>query len=282
MKIEDLKIVDAVFQEPNLTKIAERFHLSQSNLSKMIKKMELDLGFILFERKGFQGLRPTAQGQLFAERIRRFTRSWEDTLTLVKTYDQRIIDLKVTGPSLYMRNIFLPRWFATKMPEKYRLTYIQAQIDQLSLTAQASDVDLVITPTPIELLDWIPAPIFTEKFVLFSSSKTAKNIHDLQVQKAKWVAYHGANNSLQHFFHENHISTKQIVAYIEDVESILDILQNQPNLLSLLPAHAANTHLKLKTFAVKEDAGQSLFLMHRRGNLIAQEPVKEIRKILAN
>ncbi|MGZ3738175.1 MAG: LysR family transcriptional regulator, partial [Bdellovibrionota bacterium] len=65
MKIEDLKILDAVFQEPNLTRVAERFHVSQSSLSKIIRRIETDFGFALFERKGFHGLRPTAQGALF-------------------------------------------------------------------------------------------------------------------------------------------------------------------------------------------------------------------------
>ena len=112
MKIDELKILDALFQEPNLTRIADRFHLSQGNVSKILKRLEQELGFALFERKGFQGLKPTAQGTLFAERVGRFTRSWDDTLALVKSHDRRKVDLKVTGPKLYMRNVFLRRWFA--------------------------------------------------------------------------------------------------------------------------------------------------------------------------
>ncbi|MGZ3656993.1 MAG: LysR family transcriptional regulator [Bdellovibrionota bacterium] len=280
MKIEDLKILDAVFQEPNLTRVAERFHVSQSSLSKIIRRIETDFGFALFERKGFHGLRPTAQGALFAERIGRFTRSWDDTLALVRSFDHRKIDIKVTGPKLYMRNVFLQRWFASALPEKFRLTYVESRIDHISLTALSSDVDLVITPSPVELLDWIPTPVFTETFAVFSAARSAQSISDLDIKNRQWVAYHAANDMIHSFFHENQISPEQIIAYVEDVESILDIVQSNPKVLSLLPSHAANQHRRIKNFAWPKSRGQTLHLAYRKDNPSAQEPARELKKLL--
>ena len=280
MKIDELKILDALFQEPNLTRIADRFHLSQGNVSKILKRLEQELGFALFERKGFQGLKPTAQGTLFAERVGRFTRSWDDTLALVKSHDRRKVDLKVTGPKLYMRNVFLRRWFASKLPERYRLTYVESRIDQISLLAEASDVDLVITPSPVELADWVPVPVFTESFAVFSSAKGARTLADLNVRELEWVGYHAANDVIHGFFHENQISPEQVIAYIEDVESILDIVQGNPRVLSILPAHAANTHAGVRTFPWERSRGQTLYLAYRRGNAAAEAPARELRKLL--
>lgn len=280
MKIDDLALLDALFQEPNLTEIAQRFHLSQSNLSKILKRVETELGFALFERKGFHGLKPTAQGLLIAERVGRFTRAWHDTLTLVKTYDQRRIDVKVTGPELYMRNVFLRSWFASRLPERFRLTYAEARIDQISLAAQAGDLDLVITPSPFELLDWTPTPVFQEEFSIFTSARSGAAPTRADLQKAEWIAYHAVSDKIQGFFHEHQISPAQVVAYIEDTESILDILETNPRFLSLLPSHAKGQHRKLRRFPWKKNPGQTLYLMVRRENPPARELARELKELL--
>jgi DNA-binding transcriptional LysR family regulator len=278
VKIDDLAILDAVFQEPNLTKVSERFHLTQSNVSKILKRVEMELGFSLFERKGFQGLRPTPQGLLFAERVGRFSRAWGDTLALVRSFDQRRLDIKVTGPALYMRNIFLKRWFSSPLPERYRLTYVEARIDQISVAAQAGDLDLAITPSPFELATWTPTPVFTERFSLFTAAMAQPTVEELRT--SRWVAYHAVNDQIQRFFLDNQISPEQVVAYIEDIEGILDVLQTDPGLFSLLPSHAGLSHRKLKRFPWKQSTGQTLFLMYQRGNQPASILAKELKKLL--
>jgi DNA-binding transcriptional LysR family regulator len=283
MKIEELKILAAVFQEPNLTKISKRFALSQSNLSKIIKKVEEELGFDLFERKGFQGLRPTAQGIVFSERVERFSKSWEDSLSLIKSYDQRRMDIKVTGPSIYMRNIFLPAWFESSLPKNYRLSYVRSRLDQISLTAQSGDLDLAITPSPFELSDWVPIPIFTEKFALFySAPKALKSINELNLEKMDWIAYRASNPILPSFMQQQQIPADRIVAYIDDIESILDLIENQKGLLAILPAHATKTHPNLHSFQIKSSAARSLYLMYRPGQAILKNCVKDLKAILKN
>lgn len=280
MKIEELKIISAVFQESNLTKIAERFHISQSNLSKIIMKTERELGFKLFERKGFKGLRPTQQGALFAERLPHFARFWDDTVALVRNFEQQRIDVKVTGPSLYMRNIFLPKWFGTDLAENHRLTYVQSRLDQIALVAQSGDLDLVITPSPFELLDWVPIQVFSEKFAVFSADRKVKSLADLDLRSRPWLAYRASNEILFQFFHQQQISLQNISAYIDDIESILDVLQTHPEMLSLLPAHAAHTHPSLSCIPVKQNAGQNLFMMYRSTNAPVAALAKILKKLL--
>jgi DNA-binding transcriptional LysR family regulator len=279
MKIEDLKIINAIFLDPNLTKVSKRFRVSQSSLSKLIQRVESDLGFRLFERKGFQGLRPTTQGLLFAERMQRFSRSWEDTLALVQDFDRQLIDVKITGPSLYMRNIFFPKWFESHLPDRYRLTHIQSRVDQISLTALASDLDLVITPSPFELEEWVPTPIFTESFALFCSAHgEPKTMGEIGLQDKFWIGYRPSHDLLKVFFHQNQIPQDKVLAYIEDVESILDIIERNPRVVSILPKHSHVTHPRLKTFPVKSTAGQKLFLMHRQQQPALQECLRTLKK----
>jgi len=280
MKIEELKIIAAVFQESNLTKIAERFHISQSNLSKIIMKTERELGFKLFERKGFKGLRPTQQGSLFAERLPHFARFWDDTVALVRNFEQQRIDIKVTGPSLYMRNIFLPKWFKTGLAGTHRLTYVQARLDQLSLVAQSGDLDLVITPSPFELQDWVPLQVFTERFAVFSAERKIKSLAELDLRQRPWLAYRASNEVLFQFFHQQQIPLQRVAAYIDDIEGILDILEAHPDMLSLLPAHAAHTHPELSCVPIKQNAGQNLFMMYRLTNAPVHSLAKNLKKLL--
>ena len=101
-----------------------------------------------------------------------------------------------------------------------------------------------------------------------------------ELRSRGWVAYHAVNEQIQNFFHIHQISAEQIVAYIEDIESILDILQNNPNLLSILPSHARHSHRKLQAFSLEEKSGQTLFLMHRKGNPTAQIVARELGILL--
>jgi hypothetical protein len=94
------------------------------------------------------------------------------------------------------------------------------------------------------------------------------------------VGYHAANDVIHGFFHENQISPEQVIAYIEDVEGILDIVQANPKVLSILPAHAANTHPGVRAFPWDRSRGQTLYLAYRRGNPEAEAPAREIRKLL--
>lgn len=282
MKLEDIAIIDAVFQEPNLSAVAERFHQTQSSVSKILKRIENELGFPLFERKGFQGLRPTAQGLLFAERAGRLNRAWRETLELVRSYDRRKIDIKVTGPALYMRNIFLRRWFTSALPVRFRLTYVESRIDRISLAAAAGDLDLAITPSPFELPDWVATPIFTEEFAIFTAAALDTPPTRADLRAAGWVAYHAVNDQIRSFFHENQISSEQVVAYIEDIEGILEVLTDDKRLFSLLPSHAAlSQNRRLRRFPWKQGSGQTFYLMHRKGNPPAKELAGELKKLLA-
>ncbi len=281
MKIEELQILAAVFQEPNLSRVSRKFNMSQSNLSKLIKRAETESGIILFERKGFQGLRPTPQGIAFATRIQNIARAWTDALSLLRSHDTQIADLKITGPSLFMRNIFLPAWFENDFEKKYRLTYMQSRVDQLSLTATSGDLDLVITHSPSELSEWVPRAIYTERFALFTMNHKAKSLDDLDFKTLQWIGYRPSSETLQQILLNHKISNRQVTAYLDDVESILDLLVKRSDLVSILPAHALHSHPRLNCLKLPESTSQKLYLMYREGQETAKKAAAELRGILA-
>lgn len=84
MNLEQLRYFVTVAQLENISRAAEVFHLSQSSLSKMISKMENELGTPLFERNG-KRIRLNAAG----------TRFLEGSLLILQEADKTVSDLQM-------------------------------------------------------------------------------------------------------------------------------------------------------------------------------------------
>lgn len=76
----------AVAEQKNITKAAEQCYISQPALTQHIKKLEKQLGFLLFE-KSKNTLVPTRPGEIFLTTARRMLQIEQETI-------QRIEQLK--------------------------------------------------------------------------------------------------------------------------------------------------------------------------------------------
>lgn len=84
MNLEQLRYFVTVAQLENVSRAAEVYHLSQSSLSKIIRKMEDELGTPLFERNG-KRIRLSAAG----------TRFLEGSLLILQEADRTVSDLQM-------------------------------------------------------------------------------------------------------------------------------------------------------------------------------------------
>lgn len=76
VNLRQLRCFIAVAEELHFSRAAERLHIEQSPLSRIIKKLESDLGVVLFERTS-RGTRLTWAGQVFLQGARRVLLAYE-------------------------------------------------------------------------------------------------------------------------------------------------------------------------------------------------------------
>lgn len=95
MDIQQLRYFNTVVHLENVSKAAETLHISQSALSKQIQRLENELGFPLFDRKGKKIILNKAGKRFYAssEQILRELRSASDDISMMvsrKNYRIRI------------------------------------------------------------------------------------------------------------------------------------------------------------------------------------------------
>ena len=110
MEIRTLRYFLAVARDENMTRAAERLHVTQPTLSKQIKSLEEELGSTLFERHSFS-ISLTEEGKLLKTRA-------EDLLDMADRIEQEFISLDdITGGELYLG-----------LAESYQIRYLARAI----------------------------------------------------------------------------------------------------------------------------------------------------------
>jgi LysR family transcriptional regulator for metE and metH len=163
----DLEILQAVDQHGSLTVAADKLHLTQSALSHRIRKLEDRLGVAIWRREN-RTLRPTQAGQYllrvakrlapqFAhaeERLGQFARGERGTLRIgIECHPCYQWLLKIASP-------YLAAWPAVDMDvkQKYNFGGIGALFDY--------EIDLLVTPDPIQKGELLFEPVFDYEHVL--------------------------------------------------------------------------------------------------------------------
>lgn len=108
VEFRDMLYVLAVYEEGSFSRAAEKCYISQPALSKIVKKVEGNLGVLIFDRGSFP-LKVTAEGENFIEYFQRI----EDIRREMENYCDEIrlrkkSDLNIGAPSFFCTYVLPP------------------------------------------------------------------------------------------------------------------------------------------------------------------------------
>ncbi len=180
MTLTELRYIVAVAQEQHFGRAAELCHVSQPTLSIAVKKLEEELGVVMFER-GKQGVLTTPLGQrivAMANQVLEQTARIRDVADADK--DQlsgplALGTLPTIGPYL------LPQFIPLLHEMAPGLTLYVEEASQSALTAKlrAGELDAILVTAPFAESDVVAQPLFEEAFVVLmpgSHRLTAKSV----------------------------------------------------------------------------------------------------------
>lgn len=169
MNIQQLEYVVALDDHRHFVTAAEHCHVTQPTLTMQLKKLEDELGVLLFDRTK-KPLKPTPEGELFIAKARSILRDISD---LKEGVDDEKNSIKGTFrlgiiPTLapHLLPLFLAR-FVVDNPET--ILHIEEMESEMIIKALREDrLDVAIMATPVEERDLKETLLFHESFLFYA------------------------------------------------------------------------------------------------------------------
>ncbi|MBQ3578709.1 MAG: LysR family transcriptional regulator [Firmicutes bacterium] len=172
LSIRDIEYVLAVYNEKSFTAAAAKLYISQPSLSQAVKKIEDNLGYIIFQRTR-KGVKLSEEGECFIKACMHIKKSLRD-------YDNEINDLKTLhsghisiGMPFYLGEHVMPpvlAAFRRKYPD-VEISLMERHSQQLEACLVQGEIDIALMPLPLDdnSLDYIPLKT-SELMVVMSGS----------------------------------------------------------------------------------------------------------------
>jgi LysR family transcriptional regulator, hydrogen peroxide-inducible genes activator len=197
MTLQQLQYVVALDTFRNFVKAAEHSHVTQPTLTMQVKKLEEEIGTIIFNRNKIP-LEPTKLGEKFVEKARKVLFEANQLKELVKTEREEISGNYKLGviPTIapYLLPLFL-KSFVEKFPGAH-FTLEEMQSEEMISRLKKEKLDVGILATPLGEKDLREIPMYYEPFLVYVSEDhflfTAKEIDEGQlVNEGLWLLNQG-------------------------------------------------------------------------------------------
>ena len=162
-----MEYVYTVYEEKSFTKAAERLYISQPALSATIKKLEKDLGYPIFERRGKE-VQPTYLGERYIQAV-------EQVRVIRRNLEREIDDLLhlrrgkiILGSTTFIASNVLPpllRQFGKKYPE-IEVELLVEQSTVLYEKLEKGLVDIAIDNALAEESEYTYIPLRDERILI--------------------------------------------------------------------------------------------------------------------
>ncbi|MEM7572384.1 MAG: hydrogen peroxide-inducible genes activator [Bacteroidota bacterium] len=278
MTLQQLRYAVALDEYRHFTKAAQSFPVAQPTLTLQLKKLEEELGIVLFDRSK-KPLRPSAIGEKFLARAR-------DILQEVSSLEALVVeeqdDLKGSFslgiiPTLapYLLPLFIQS-FSERFPTT-QLRIRELTSEEIINGLNRSDLDLAILVTPLQEKYLREIPLFYEPFLIYASP--GEDIHehspllpDHVTRRDLWILEQGHcfRNQVLNLCDSDESKAGNPNANFVFEASSIETLKNlvRQNLgYTIVPEMAVDAlrdHDHLKRFADPQPAREVSLVVHRR------------------
>ncbi|MBT1138122.1 LysR family transcriptional regulator [Lactiplantibacillus argentoratensis] len=210
MELRVLRYFQAVVAELNISRAAERLHVSQPTISRQLKDLEDELGVTLFERNG-RHISLTSSGEYFATQANQIIALADKTLANINTAKE--ISGTIELGSAEMRSFLTIAQSIKKLQQQYpkiRINVTSSNANQIRTNLKTGNFDfgIVTEPTDKHDLNFIHLPGESRWGLLVPRHSPLANhdhisLADLEGQKIIVSAQHGTINQLQDWYGES-------------------------------------------------------------------------------
>ncbi len=240
MTIQQLEYIVALDESRHFVTAAEKCFVTQPTLTMQVKKLELEAGVIIFDRRK-QPLKPTKVGAEFISKARQVLRE-------VKQLKEVIIDNKekVEGtfrvgiiPTLapYLIPLFLPRFL--EHHKETKLVIKELKTEEIISDLNNDYLDIGILSGPLDEFQLKEKPLFHEPFVLYDNkeNKSQSTIKKEEIDSQKLLLMaegHCLRNQILNICGEAAIDNKNARLEVGSIETLKGMVKNNLG-YSLIP-----------------------------------------------
>ena len=165
MTLNELRYIVAVAEHRHFGKAARACCISQPTLSTQIKKLEEQLGVVLFERTN-KSVRPTPVGDKVVRKARKVLDEVEDIRVLCRSDVQPLCGPRTLGVIPTLAPYLLP-WLLPPLRRAYpalELVVVEDITDRLIARLKEHSLDVAMMALPVAESELIALPLFEEPF----------------------------------------------------------------------------------------------------------------------
>jgi DNA-binding transcriptional LysR family regulator len=236
MDIQALRLIQLLVADSNLSRAAERLHMTQSALSKRVHAIEAEVGFALFERRGPRGLKPLPQAMELARLSERVGLAWESGVRRIQRETGEPEHFVIIGPQLFLREIVLPWW--AKHERQFPQLQLEVQVsslDRVSVETLQTGADAAILERREELPDHVCKPLYTERWGIVRHMGLDP---EADMNTYTWGTYSNRRNPVDTWLvQRQRISPPKYRFYWQDLTAIAIWVAETPGAASVLPWH---------------------------------------------
>lgn len=170
MELRHLRYFVALAECLNFTRAAERVHITQSTLSHQIRKLEEEIGELLFERVGKRVL-ITEQGELFLSYAAKALKEVDQGMGALKESSRGLTGKLRIGSTHTFNQGFIPECIATLLVRHPTVKVAASEFtaDDIGDRLASGALDLGISYRPRTVGDLWFEPLYNEQMVLVVS-----------------------------------------------------------------------------------------------------------------